>query len=147
MPQKSFRKILVANDGSEPAHKAFSRALALAVATGAEMHSISVAEGLPRFAGTQGEVEDYKHRMENHYRKLQEKLQEEAVKEQVDLHVHVLYGHEIESIVTFVKQNRFDLLVIGFVGHSNVLKKLMGNWGSTAQNLTRLSPCSVLVVK
>jgi nucleotide-binding universal stress UspA family protein len=37
--------------------------------------------------------------------------------------------------------------VIGFVGHSNVLKKLLGNWGSTAQNLTRLSPCTVLVVK
>jgi len=145
--QKPFRKILVATDGSEPAHKAFERALALAAVTGAELHTISVAEGLPRFAGTQGEVEDYKQRMEEHYRKLGEKLQQEAAKQDVELHVHVQYGHEIESIVTFAKKNKFDLMVIGFVGHSNVLKKLMGNWGSTAQNLTRLAPCAVLVVK
>jgi nucleotide-binding universal stress UspA family protein len=131
--QKPFRKILVATDGSEPAHKAFERALTLAAVTGAELHTISVAEGLPRFAGTQGEVEDYKHRMEDHYRKLGEKLQQEAGKQDVELHVHVQYGHEIETIVTFAKKNKFDLMVIGFVGHSNVLKKLMGNWGSTAQ--------------
>ena len=133
MVQKPFRKILVATDGSEPAHKAFERALTLAAVTGAELHTISVAEGLPRFAGTQGEVEDYKHRMEDHYRKLGEKLQQEAGKQDVELHVHVQYGHEIETIVTFAKKNKFDLMVIGFVGHSNVLKKLMGNWGSAAQ--------------
>lgn len=147
MPEKPFRKILVASDGSEPAHKAFERGLALAAVTGAELHAISVAEGLPRFAGTQGEVEDYKHRMEEHYRKLGERLHREAAKRQVELHLHVQYGHEVESIVTFAKTPRFDLMVIDFVGHSNVLKKLMGNWGSTAQNLTRLSPCTVLVVK
>jgi nucleotide-binding universal stress UspA family protein len=108
---------------------------------------ISVAEGLPRFAGTSGEVDDYKQHMQEHYRKLGEKLQQEAAKHRVPLHVHVQYGHETESIVTFTKKNKFDLLVIGFVGHSNVFKKLVGNWGSTAQNLTRLSPCTVLVVK
>jgi nucleotide-binding universal stress UspA family protein len=145
--QKPYRRILVATEGSEPAHKAFERALALAAVTGAELHTISVAEGLPRFAGTQGEVEDYKQRMEEPYRKLGQKLQQEAGRQDVQLQVHVQYGHEIESIVTFAKKNKFDLMVIGFVGHSNVLKKLMGNWGSTAQNLTRLVPCAVLVVK
>jgi len=145
--QKPFRKILVAIDGSEPAHKAFEKGLAVAALTGAELHTISIGEDLPRFAGTRGEVEDYKHRMEAHYRKVGEELQREAAKADVPLQAHVQYGHEIESIITFAKKNRFDLLVIGFVGHSNVLKKLIGNWGSTAQNLTRLSPCTVLVVK
>lgn len=147
MSQKAFHKILVATDGSVPAHKAFEKGLALAALTGAELHTISVAEDLPRYAGTRGEVEDYKHRMEDHFRKAGEKLEQEAARKDVRLHVHVQYGHEIESIVTFTKKHRFDLLVIGFVGHSNVLKRLMGNWGSTAQNLTRLAPCAVLVVK
>ncbi|MBV8316206.1 MAG: universal stress protein [Planctomycetaceae bacterium] len=142
-----FRKILVASDGSEPARKAFDKGLGLAVLTGAELHVISMAEDLPRFAGTVGEVEDYKRRVEAHYRTLGEELQREAARHDLTLQVHVLYGHEVEGIVTFAKKNHFDLLVIGFVGHSNVLKKLMGNWGSTAQNLTRLAPCTVLVVK
>jgi nucleotide-binding universal stress UspA family protein len=37
-----------------------------------------------------------------------------------------------------------DLLVIGFMGHSRVLGRIMGG---SAANLTRLAPCAVLVVK
>jgi nucleotide-binding universal stress UspA family protein len=46
--------------------------------------------------------------------------------------------------VSLCKEGGFDLLVIGFMGHSAVFGRI---WGSTSQNLTRLSPCSVLVVK
>ncbi len=147
MSQRLFRKILVAHDGSDPADRAFGKALALASLSKAELHVISVGEGVPRFAGSVGEVDDYKHQMEEYFGTLGKKLQAEAAKDGVTLHPHVIYGHEVESIVTFAKKQKCDLLVLGVVGHSNVLKKLMGNWGSTAQNLTRLSPCTVLVVK
>ena len=53
-------------------------------------------------------------------------------------------GHEAETIVTFAKEGRFDLLVIGFVGHSNIWGRIMG---STTQNISRLAPCSVVIVK
>jgi len=53
-------------------------------------------------------------------------------------------GHEVETIVTFAKDHGFDLLVIGFMGHSKIFGRI---WGSTSQNLTKLSPCTVLVVK
>jgi len=46
--------------------------------------------------------------------------------------------------VEFIKQNGFDLLVIGFMGHSAVYDRVMG---STCQSLVRLAPCAVLVVK
>ena len=39
---------------------------------------------------------------------------------------------------------RVRLVVLGFVGHSNVFGRVMG---STTQNLSRLSPCTVLIVK
>jgi len=53
-----------------------------------------------------------------------------------------LPGHEVETVLTAAKEGNFDLL--GFVGHSNVFGRVMG---STTQNISRLSPCSVLIVK
>jgi nucleotide-binding universal stress UspA family protein len=49
-----------------------------------------------------------------------------------------------ESLWMAARDGKFDLLVVGFVGHSNVFGRVMG---STTQNLSRLSPCSVLIVK
>jgi nucleotide-binding universal stress UspA family protein len=46
--------------------------------------------------------------------------------------------------VDFVKERKYDLLVIGFMGHSALYDRVMGG---TCQNLVRLAPCSVLVVK
>jgi nucleotide-binding universal stress UspA family protein len=41
-------------------------------------------------------------------------------------------------------QGSFDLLVVGFTGHSAVYEPL---WGGASHNLTRMAPCSVMVVK
>jgi nucleotide-binding universal stress UspA family protein len=46
--------------------------------------------------------------------------------------------------VDFVKEKGFDLLVVGFMGHSALYDRVMG---STCQGLVRLAPCAVLVVK
>ena len=43
-----------------------------------------------------------------------------------------------------VLKGHFDLLVVGFMGHSRVFDRI---WGGSSQNLTRLAPCSVLLVK
>jgi nucleotide-binding universal stress UspA family protein len=50
----------------------------------------------------------------------------------------------VETIITAAREGEFDLLVVGFVGHSNVFGRVMGG---TTQNLSRLSPCSILIVK
>jgi nucleotide-binding universal stress UspA family protein len=62
----------------------------------------------------------------------------------VDLQVLITPGHEVETVVKYATDNHFDLMVIGFMGHSRVLGRIMGG---SAANLTRLSPCTVLVVK
>lgn len=51
---------------------------------------------------------------------------------------------EVETIITAARDGKFDLLAVGFAGHSNVFGRVMG---STSQNLSRLSPRSVLIVK
>lgn len=67
-----------------------------------------------------------------------------AAREGVALKSHVIVGHEVKTIVEFINAHGFDLLVVGFMGHSAIYDRVMG---STCQSLVRLAPCSVLVVK
>jgi nucleotide-binding universal stress UspA family protein len=67
-----------------------------------------------------------------------------AAAQKVTLTSHVVPGHPVEAITKFAKDGHFDLLVVGFTGHSNLFGRI---WGDTSQNLVRLSPCAVLVVK
>src|SRR6266487_2352047 len=139
-----WRKILVGLDGSEGANKALAVAVKMASQFGAEIHSISVEETLPHYAATVGEVVESKQEAANYFRKLVAEAQQVARTSGMTLHSHVMPGHEVETIVTFAKDHGFDLLVIGFMGHSKIFGRI---WGSTSQNLAKLSPCSVLVVK
>ena len=139
-----FKKILIANDGSEGAKHALKVAIDLAKKYDAELHSISVEEGVPHYAATIGEVDEYKKEANGFFRKLNDEALEEAKREGVELRTMVLAGHEVETIVHYAKEGKFDLLIIGFMGHSKIFGRV---WGSTSQNITKLSPCTVIVVK
>ncbi len=139
-----FRKILVANDGSEGAKKALRAAVDLAKRYDAELHQISVEEHLPHYAATVGEVVEAKQEAAEYFRKVIREAELIAQAQGLQLAAHVLPGHEVETVVTFAKDHGFDLLVIGFMGHSKIFGRI---WGSTSQNLAKLSPCTVLVVK
>jgi nucleotide-binding universal stress UspA family protein len=139
-----FKKILIANDGSEGAKKALKVAINLAKQDNAELHSISVEEGIPHYAATIGEVEEYRKEANDFFLKINEEATEEAKKGGVELNIKVQAGHEVEMIVNYAKEGNFDLLVIGFMGHSKIFGRV---WGSTSQNITKLSPCTVIVVK
>ena len=139
-----FSKILVAHDGSEGAKKALSLAIDLAKRYQAELHTLSVEEHLPHYAATVGEVLEARAEADDYFKKITKEAKTLAAQQGVTLHAHVVPGHEVETVVTFAKEKGFDLLVIGFMGHSKIFGRI---WGSTSQNLTRLSPCTVLVVK
>ena len=139
-----FKKILVGYDGSDGAKKALRAAVDLAKHYGSELHSISVEEDLPHYAATVGEVQEAKAEKNGYFAKLVEEAKEIAAKEGVTLHSKVVAGHEVETIVNYAKDNHFDAVVIGFMGHSKIYDRV---WGSTSQNITRLVPCTVILVK
>jgi len=139
-----FRKILVGNDESEGAKKALHAAIDLAKRYEAELHEISVEERLPHYAATVGEVVEAKQEAAEFFSTVTRDAEMAATAKGLSLISHIMPGHEAETIVTFAKDHGFDLLVIGFMGHSKVFERI---WGSTSHNLTRLAPCSVLVVK
>jgi nucleotide-binding universal stress UspA family protein len=139
-----FHKILVAHDGSEGARKAFTAGLDLAARCAAELHMISVLEHHAHFASTMGEVMEETDEENKLYAEAQIESKALAAAKGVALQSRVISGHEVESIIRHAKDGGYDLLVVGFMGHSRVFGR---SWGGTSQNLTKLAPCSVLVVK
>ncbi len=139
-----FRKILVAYDGSEGSKRALLAGIGLAKATGAALVSLSVRQHLPYMATTVDEVNEAREQVEQFFSGITNEAQTRAKAQGVSLEALVLPGHEVETTVTFAREGAFDLLVVGFTGHSNVFGRIMGG---TAQNLVRLAPCPVLVVK
>ena len=139
-----FTKILVANDGSPGARRAVEIAADLAAGYGADLHSISVEEGLPHYAATIDEVDAVKEKENHYFEQVNREAQQVAAAHGALLEPHVMPGHEVETIIDFCREGGFDLLVVGFMGHSRIYERI---WGSTSQTLTRLAPCSVLVAK
>ena len=138
-----FDRILIASDGSEGAARALSAAIALARMHKSELHMILVEE-LPRFPASVDEVVEEKLEANHRYEAVIAQAKAQARAQGVSLTEHVVVGHAVPAIVEFVERERFDLLVVGFMGHSALYNRLIGG---TTDRLVELAPCSVLVVK
>jgi nucleotide-binding universal stress UspA family protein len=138
-----FRKILVANDGSAGAQAALSAAIDLALKCGGELHMICIEE-IPRFAATIDEIEEEKDEAGLRFTAVIKRAKELAGQKGVSLETHLLAGHPVPSIVEFLRAGTFDLLVVGFMGHSAIYNRIIG---STTDRLVDHTPCAVLVIK
>lgn len=139
-----FKRILVAYDGSEGSRTALKRGIELAQALDAELVSISVEEHLPYYAASISEVKATKEQIDEHFRALTKQARDVAALSGLTMETIVQQGHEVERIVGAAKEGRFDLLIIGYHGHSRIFERAMG---STAQSIVRHAPCPVLVAK
>ena len=41
---------------------------------------------------------------------------------------HILVGHQVKTIIEFIKKNKIDLLIIGFIGISAVYERVNGQY-------------------
>src|SRR5438552_3777443 len=138
-----FRKILVANDGSTGAFAALKGAIDVAEKYRSELHMICIEE-IPYFPGTIDEVEEEREEAEHRFVSVIERSKQLAALTGVPIESHLLSGHPVPAIVDFVRTQGFDLLVVGFMGHSALYNRLIG---STTDRLVDHAPCAVLVVK
>ncbi len=139
-----FRRILVAYDGSAGARAALDQGIELARALSAELTSVSVEEHLPHYAASVSEVKAAKEQIDEYFRTLAKQARDRAAMSGVELDTVIRQGHEVETIVTMAQEGRFDLLILGYHGHSGIFGRIMG---STAQSIARLAPCSVMLAK
>jgi len=138
-----YRRILVANDGSEGAEKALATAIVLARKLKAKLLMVSVEE-LPQFPASVEEVVEERQEENRRFERVIDGAAKRAKSAGVKLEPHVLAGHAVPAITEFIERERCDLLVIGFMGHSALYNRLIG---STTDRLVEIAPCAVLVVK
>jgi nucleotide-binding universal stress UspA family protein len=138
-----FTKILAANDGSPGGRKALAEAIDLARETAAELHMVTVEE-LPRFPASIDEIAEEKDEADHRFAPVMDWARAQAHAAGITIQLHLVPGHAVEAIVALIREHRFDLLVVGFMGHSALYERIIGG---TAERLVRLAPCGVLVVK
>jgi nucleotide-binding universal stress UspA family protein len=138
-----FRKILHANDGSEPAFNALSLALQIAKHDQAELHMVSVVERgpMPKLAeeAAQGTVA-----ASVRFDQVLRRARDIAEHSQVDFHAHVLTGHPARDIVKLAIDLNVDLIVVGSSGRSALYDRMIG---SRAQKILHHATCPVLIVR
>jgi len=139
-----FDRILIAHDGSDGADRALDTAIEMAARFQSELHMVSVEEDLPQYASTIDDVAEEKERKDTYFGQIGEQCRRRAAFRGIKLEHTVIAGHAVKSIAEFIKERHVQLLIIGYTGHSRLYEHL---WGGTSQNLTRVVPCNVLVVK
>jgi len=139
-----FRRLLVAYDGSDGAGRALRAGINLARALGVDLHAVTVEEELPKYAATLDEVDAVRQQKQAYYDKLHAEACALAEEAGVRLHTATVVGHEVEAIKQYVLSHGFDLLLVGFHGHSAISERLRG---STSGSLVLHAPCTVMVVK
>jgi nucleotide-binding universal stress UspA family protein len=138
-----FRKMLIANDGSEGGEHALTAAIGLARRLELDLHMVYVEE-LPRFPASFGEVLVVDDEAAQWYAAVINHAKVQALAQNVKFEAHVIQGYAVPSIVDFIQHGGYDLLVIGFMGHSALYNRIIG---STTDRLVELAPCTVMVIK
>jgi nucleotide-binding universal stress UspA family protein len=138
-----FRRILHANDGSEPAFHALSLAIAIARQNDSELHMVCVEEidYMPEFIE---EVRQEKGTATRRFHKAVQRANALANDNDLNLRTHIVAGHPVRDIVGLAADLKVGLLVIGARGHSAIYERLVG---SRADRIMQLAQCPVLVVK
>lgn len=137
-------KILVAYDGSEGSDRALNMGIFLAGVHHAELWALAVEEGLPRFSATIDEFKEEKEFADHHYGKLLEDARLKAQETGIDLKTLIRPGHAAKTIVDVSNEGKFDLVMVGHTGYSEVWAKFLG---TTAEKVSRHVLCSILIVR
>lgn len=136
--------IVAAVDGSPGGYAAVAEAAELAKRFQARLIAVSVEEGLPRYAATVGEVDEWKREKDRYFDEVIAETKRIAREHGVTIHYEVRVGHAADVIVRFVAEVGADLVVLGYKGHSRIARFVIG---TTAQKVNAYAKASVLIVK
>ena len=101
-------------------------------------------EELPRFPAGIDEVAEEKDEANHRFAPVIAAAKAQTSAAGMKIETHLVPGHVADAVIGLVKQLRADVLVVGFMGHSQLYERIIGG---TTDRLVRLAPCAVLVVK
>lgn len=141
-----FKKILIANDGSENARRAISHGIDIAKISGAEVYAVYVVSD--EHAKVSGKVMGWAEPFEEYLTDRGELATTDVEKSGKETEVKVekvlLKGSPAEQILDYSEKNDIDLVVMGTQGLTGIKRFLIG---SVAENVIRHSKVPVLVVR
>lgn len=139
-----YKKILAAYDGSEGSKAALDRALIVTREYSASITVVWVRDTLPHQATTKGEVEDENESADEYFNKIRNYAEKSAADKNMALEIISLRGNAAREIVKYAELNAFNLIVIGQVGHSGFIGRVLG---PTADRISETAHCDVLIVR
>jgi len=144
-----YKKILVPVDGSVQAAKAALHAAELGSKLDSEVTIFHVVPSLPPYVNTspdrfgniqQAIIEEF-HR---HGQEILEKTMEDLAGYSLDVKTVIAMGNPADEILKKIKQDGYELLVMGNRGLGEIKGYLMG---SVSNRVTRHAACPVLIVR
>ncbi|MDD3043786.1 MAG: universal stress protein [Methanosarcinaceae archaeon] len=144
MRETTFKKIMVATDGSELCKKAVEKGIELSRLSGAKLYAVYVIVPTTHSARDFG----WEKASMEHFRSEGEKatgfVEAAAKAAGVEVESVLLEGHPAEKIVEFAEQNNVEMIVMGTLGKTGLDRFMLG---SVAENVVRHSKTPVLVVR
>lgn len=141
----TYKKILVAVDGSEEADRAFKKAIEISKRNDAQIvlgHVIDTRN----FSSIEAYDLTIRDRTESFANELTEKYKAEAAEAGIkDLTIEIEIGNpKVKIAKDMAKKHQADLIICGATG-LNAIERFM--LGSVTEHITRYAKCDVLVVR
>lgn len=145
MGTESYKRILVATDGSENVRNAVDWSVELAHATGAQLFALYVIPNASVGMAARGTswAEALKEHLQEDGKRATDYVEENARKAGVEVEAAVIEGNPTDTILEYAENNGIDLIVMGTLGKTGIKRFLLG---SVAENVVRHSTKQVLVV-
>ncbi len=139
-----YANILVGYDGSEGSKLALLHAVKLAGTLGSSLTALWVRGSLPHYPETVDEVEEEKNAANAYMQRLSAELLAFSREHRVEIHADSRSGHPAKTILSYAEEGKFDLIVLGNRGHSELWGRFLGH---TADKISENAHCSVLIVR
>lgn len=139
-----FKKILVAYDGSEGSKIALAHAAEISKQCGSTLQAIWVKSKLPHYPETVSEISEEQAAADSFLESLQKDISEFSTKYGIEIELFSVADNPSKRIVSYAKDNNFDLIVLGHKGHSSLWGSSLGH---TADRVSEHAHCSVLLVR
>jgi nucleotide-binding universal stress UspA family protein len=139
-----YEKIVVGYDGSDGSKAALIQALNLAKKFGSQVTALWVRGKLPHYPETIDEVDEETAAADTFFDNLKDEVAAFSKEHAICIELHSESGHQVKGIVDYAKKAKFDLIVLGYRGHSSIWGNLLGH---TASRVSENAHCSVLIVR
>jgi nucleotide-binding universal stress UspA family protein len=146
---KMYRRIMVPLDGSKLAECVLPHVKAIAKLSKASVELVQVIEPveLPTRGGIALSIDDIKQ-IESHSKRDAESYLREVVsrlkKDGIKAHLKLLFGKVADSLVDYIQQRNFDIVIMATHGRSGISRWI---WGSVAEKILHSSSIPVLIIR